>query len=35
MKELLLKAKKVVVENWPVVVGVLTLVVLVNYCGPC
>jgi|TARA_R100000234_G_C4995545_1_gene177696 hypothetical protein len=35
MKVLLLKAKKVVVENWPVVAGALALVVLVNYCGPC
>ena len=35
MKVLLLKASKVLVENWPVAVGALVLVVLVNYCGPC
>ena len=35
MKNLLLKVKCVVVENWPVVVCVAMVAVAVNHCGVC
>ena len=33
--KVLLKTKKIVVENWPIVVGALVLVVLIKHCGTC